>query len=405
VAEHDCSSSRANSHFLVIQDGEKMKFGVKLIIIAVLASSVGVAFASPLLYENLVVRPFPRIPEGPKADFSVNIVYANFSVQEHASNKSSHGSPLSILTYDIVLNVTNLSDLRAVVNRLDFKAAEEVTSVPSVLGGSAAISGGVTGGGHSDFVEGIWLDGKWLNVTWLPDGEWPTFVNSPIVETIPDLPSDVSEEGVWVEGVHVNEGYRIIKTANETNITFTTLVFINGAWVDATGRVRVDYEQPFVVFNNPLTGELRNFASETFGSYRNEAAFDEALAEIFPAENVTWTNIGITYTWAGKGGFNSYWEPHESRLIRLTGTRDVGEGALELLAEEKITLYSAVSNSVKDWTVINGTYYNTFSTATSLKQVQIEKTADDYLYNTILGENQIFQPDQYGVEVFIKPRS
>jgi hypothetical protein len=34
-----------------------MKFGVKLIIIAVLALSVGVAFASPLLYENLVVRP------------------------------------------------------------------------------------------------------------------------------------------------------------------------------------------------------------------------------------------------------------------------------------------------------------------------------------------------------------
>jgi hypothetical protein len=404
VAEHDCSSSRANSHFSVIQDGEKMKFGVKLIIIAVLASSVGVAFASPLLYENLVVRPFPRIPEGPKADFSVNIVYANFSVQEHASNKSSGGIPLSILTYDVVLNVTNLSDLRAVVNRLDFKAAEDVTSVPSVLGGSTSSSGGVTGGGHTDYVEGIWLDGKWLNVTWLPHGEWPTTFNSPIVETIPDLPSNASEEGVWVEGVHVEERHKITKTANETNITFTTLAFINGAWVDVTGRVRGEYDQPFVVFNNLLAGELRNFASETFGSYRNKAAFDEAWVEALAAEGVTLA-IGITYTWAGRDGFNSYWEPHESRLIRLTGTRDVGEGALELLAEEKITLYSAVSNSVKDWTVINGTYYNTFSTATSLKQVQIEKTADGYLYNTILGENQIFQPDQYGVEVFIKPRS
>jgi hypothetical protein len=384
---------------------KKMKFGIKLTIIAVLALTVGVAFASPLLYENLVVRPFPRIPEGPKANFSVDIMYANFSVQEHASNKSSHGSPLSILTYDVVLNVTNLSDLRAVVNRLDFKAAEEVTSVPSVLGGSIAFSGGMAGGGHPDFVEGIWLDDKWLNVTWLPDGEWPTLVNSPIVETIPDLPSDASEEGIWVEGVHVEEGYEITKTADETNITVTTLAFINGAWVDVTSRVRVDYEQPFVVFNNLLAGELRNFESETFGSYRNKAAFDEEMAEIFPAENVTWTNIGITYTWAGKGGFNSYWEPHESRLIKLNGTRDVGGGALELLAEGKITLYSAVSNNVKDWGEINGTYYNTFSTATSLKQVQTEKTADSYLYNTVLGENQIFQPDQFGVEVFIKPRS
>ena len=382
-----------------------MKFGIKLTIIAVFALTIGVAFASPLLYENLVVRPFPRIPEGPKANFSANIVYANFSVQEHASNKSSHGSPLSILTYDVVLNVTNLSDLRAVVNRLDFKAAEEVTSVPSVLGGSIAFSGGMAGGGHTDFVEGIWLDGKWLNVTWLPDGEWPATFHSPIVKTIPDLPSDASEKGIWVEGVHVEERHKITKTANETNITFTTLAFINGAWVDVTGRVRVDYEQPFVVFNNLLAGELRNFESETFGNYRNKAAFDEEMAGIFPAENVTWTNIGITYTWAGEGGFNSYWEPHESRLIKLTGTRDVGGGALELLAEGKITLYSAVSNNVKDWGEINGTYYNTFSTATSLKQVQMEKTADGYLYNTVLGENQIFQPDQFGVEVFIKPRS
>jgi hypothetical protein len=388
-----------------LYSGEKMKFGVKLIIIASLALTVGVAFASPLLYENLVVRPFPRIPEGPKADFSVNIVYADFSVQEHASNKSSHGIPLSILTYDVVLNVTNLSDLRAGVNRLDFKAAEDVTSVPSVLGGSAAVSGGMTGGGHSDFVEGIWLDDKWLNVTWLPDGEWPTFVNTPIVETIPDLPSNALEEGVWVEGVYINEGYRIAKTADETNITFTTLVFINGAWVDVTGRVRVDYEQPFVVFNNPLAGELRNFESETFGSYRDEAAFDEWWAWATGNATSLTNNIGVTYTWAGEGGFNNYWEPHESRLIRLTGTREVGEKALELLSEQKITLYSAVSNNVKDWGKINGTYYNTFSTATSLKQIQLEKTADGYLYNTILGENQIFQPDQFGVEVFIKTRS
>jgi hypothetical protein len=94
---------------------KKMKFGIKLIIIAVLALTVGIAFASPLLYENLVVKPFPRIPEGPKADFRVDVVYANFSVQEHASTKSSGDTSLSIVTYDVVLNVTNLSDLQAIV--------------------------------------------------------------------------------------------------------------------------------------------------------------------------------------------------------------------------------------------------------------------------------------------------
>jgi hypothetical protein len=143
-----------------------MNFGVKLIIIAVLALTVGVAFASPLLYENLVVKPFPRIPEGPKADFSVEVVYANFSVQEHTSTDSSGGVPLPIVTYDVVLNVTNLSDLRAIVGRLDLTAAEEVTFVPSIVGGfSASAGGGRSGGGANGFVEGVWLDDEWVNVT------------------------------------------------------------------------------------------------------------------------------------------------------------------------------------------------------------------------------------------------
>jgi len=157
-----------------------MKFGVKLIIVAVFALSVGFAFASPLLYENLVVKPFPRIPEGPKADFSVNVVYANFNVQEQASTKTSGDTPLSIVTYDVVLNVTNLSDLRAIVGRLDLTVAEEVTFVPSIVGGfSASSGGGRSGGGGNDFVEGVWLDNEWVNVTWLPDGNWPI---SPRVE-------------------------------------------------------------------------------------------------------------------------------------------------------------------------------------------------------------------------------
>jgi len=384
-----------------------MKFGVKLIIIAVLALSVGVAFASPLLYENLVVRPFPRIPQGPKADFSVEFVYANFSVQEHASTDSSGGIPLSIVTYDVVLNVTNLSDLRAIVGRLDLTVAEEVNFVPSIVGGfSASAGGGKSGGGGNGFVEGVWLDDEWVNVTWLPDGEWPMFLtgrNPNITTVIPDLPPNVIQEGVWIEGVHVWQEYNLTKTSDDTTITMATYIFINGTWVDVTGRIRVYNEQPYVMATNTLVHEMRNFESEEYGNYRNATEFAEAMAERSAS---SWMNFGDTYTWAGEGGFNNYWQPHESRLIRLTGTREVGVNAgLESLAEGKIMLYSGVSNYLKDRREINGIYVNTFSTATELKQVQVEKTEDGYLYNIILGENQIFQPDKFGVEVLIKPRS
>ena len=383
-----------------------MKFGVKLIIIAVLALTVGVAFASPLLYENLVVKPFPRIPEGPKADFSVDVVYANFNVQEHASAKSSGDIPLSIVTYDVVLNVTNLSDLQAIVGRLDLTAAEEVTFVPSIVGGfSVSAGGGRSGGGGNGFVEGVWLDDKWLNVTWLPDGNWPIFSpsrNQNVTTVIPDLPPNAAQEGVWIEGVHVWQMYNLTKTDTDTAINMATYIFINGTWVDVTGRVRVDNKQSYVMATNALLHEMRNFESETYGSYRNVTDFEEAMAKMPDS----YPNFGWTYTWAREGGFNNYWEPHESRLIRLTGTREVGVNAgLESLAEGKIMLYAGVSNYLKERREVNGVYLNTFSTATELKQVQVEKTANGYLYNTILGENQIFQPDQYGVEVFIKPRS
>jgi hypothetical protein len=383
-----------------------MKFGVKLIIIAVLALTVGIAFASPLLYENLVVKPFPRIPEGPKADFSVDVVYANFSVQEHASTRSSGDIQLSIVNYDVVLNVTNLSDLKAIVGRLDLTVAEEVTFVPSIVGGFSVTSGGGrSGGGGNNFVEGVWLDNQWLNVTWLPDGNWPIFhhYQNPNVPTvIPDLPPNATEEGVWIEGVHVWQEYNLTKTENDPIIDMATYIFVNGTWVDVTGRIRVDNEQAYVMATNALLHEMRNFESETYGSYRNITEFEEAMASMPDS----YPNFGWTHTWAGEGGFNNYWEPHESRLIRLTGTREVGVNAgLESLAEGKIMLYAGVSNYLKERREVNGVYLNTFSTATELKQVQVEKTTDGYLYNTILGENQIFQPGQYGVEVFIKTRS
>lgn len=60
-----------------------MQIGVKMLIASVLSLLVGIAFTSPLLYSNLDIKPFPKVPEGPKAKFSVDIVYANFNLADY----------------------------------------------------------------------------------------------------------------------------------------------------------------------------------------------------------------------------------------------------------------------------------------------------------------------------------
>jgi hypothetical protein len=51
-----------------------MEFKYKLIAVAVLALLSGTAFAAPMLVVPLDVKPYPHVPEGPKADFSVELV-------------------------------------------------------------------------------------------------------------------------------------------------------------------------------------------------------------------------------------------------------------------------------------------------------------------------------------------
>jgi hypothetical protein len=175
--EQQRSVSRANRHFSHGKTKEfKMKFALKILVCAVLSLSIGIAIASPLLIAELNIEPFHRIPEGPKANFDVNTVYANFDVQEQFSNLPSGDEKLSIVNYEVVLNVTNHSDFPARISSLSLIAAEEVTAFPSIVGGlSVSSGGGKSGGGGNGFVEGLWFDGNWLNVTWLPDNQWPMF--------------------------------------------------------------------------------------------------------------------------------------------------------------------------------------------------------------------------------------
>jgi len=381
-----------------------MKIGTNLILLGILSMLVGTAFASPLLISELDIIPFPRVPEGPKADFSVSVEYANFTVQDQASNKVSGGFNLSILDYYLVLNVTNHSDLKAKVARFDFAAAKDITVVPSALGGYSTSSGDASDNGHGGaaMVEGVWLDGEWLNVTWVPEGGldeiWGTEgethpqVISLHEKIFAELNISVSSYGFgssrfiiegsnfWMEGVPLHEYIY-------NNEIVATLIYTNGSWIDVTGRVEVK-EKPYVSATGYLLDAQTAFYSKNW------------------VDNMSSSNFGPGIVWCGADDFNNTWEPHQSRLILLTGTSDVGAfwDGVESLKEGEITFYTGTTNYVND-APVNGTYFNTFSSATELKQVQLEITEDGYLYNIILSDDQMFVMDSFGVEVFIEPRS
>jgi CTP:phosphocholine cytidylyltransferase-like protein len=94
----------------------------------------------------------------------------------------------------------------------------------------------------------------------------------------------------------------------------------------------------------------------------------------------------------------------------LQGTCDIikpwaDAKALDVLKSGSVTLQTRVFNHANVTVeIVNGAIMDTWSYATDRKQVQLTQNGDSYIYNAILGENQIFLTDQYGVEVFIETR-
>ena len=101
-----------------------MKTRSKFILIGIISLLAGSAFATPLLLSELEIVPFWTMPEGPKADLSVSVVYANFTIQ---GNSSVHDK--SILSYYIVLNMTNLSNLPTKLSYFGFAGLKNITVI------------------------------------------------------------------------------------------------------------------------------------------------------------------------------------------------------------------------------------------------------------------------------------
>jgi len=420
-----------------------MKTRSKFILLGILSLLVGVASATPLLISELKIVPFWTVPEGPKANLAISVVYANFTIQDPAysvgSNPSKHNE--CVFDYYVVLNITNLSNLSTKVSDIMFAAAKDVIITPSALGGFHGTYEGVGGhhGGSAGFslgpaegylghigigrVEGLWLDGEWINLTWVPESGldeiwrsenifppkgleqiWQPPSNPPNISNRSSYdPPYISYGGsrsnntayytysgtkfyssggnYWIEGVPLKEYI----ADNEVK---ATIIYFNGSWVDVTGRV--DFlERPFLTATNMLvqigTGFSTEYPDDTFISGA-AAAFSDNDASF----------IMLT------GEFDNTWKPYQSRLVLINGSLDISslwkdEG---LLDEGEITFFAEETNYLKN-NIVNGIHVYTASTANKLEKIQLKLIEGSYIYNAILTDNQTFTTDSSGIEVFI----
>ncbi|PVX24285.1 MAG: hypothetical protein CW716_10415 [Candidatus Bathyarchaeum sp.] len=344
-----------------------MKLKVNMIWLGILSMLVGTVFASPLLLSELEIRPGPSLPDGPKAEFSVNVVYANFSIQDNPNVTTMpfpfsevYSGNVSAVPYFVVLNITNHSDEDALLLDADFCTAGEIHT--------GGISGAKGTHGGTWWVEGAWLDDEWVNVT--------------------SFPSTQLENGTWTEA-YLQEGvYLMDEYSNSDNSLLSTQMYIDGVWVDVTDRINVTRNDDNFYFVGTGSDSLVS----------NRYVFTERR----DYHNTSNNFAGCQFIWTGPDNFDNTWAPHQSRLIVFTGRGILSESAdgLDALKTGNLTIHTMIRNYIPIEAALD-----TLSTATELKPIQLEITEDGYIYNTILSEDQMFVMDSFGVEAFIEPRN
>jgi len=422
----------------------------KFIVIGIISLLAGSALTTPLLLSELDIVPFWTMPEGPKANLSVNVVYANFTIQNDLPRYNVNLGEYyeSNVDYFIVLNITNLSEVPTTLSNLAFATVKNTTVTPSALGGFHAThqDGSGIGSGFISYgpvegylgnvmagrVEGLWLDGEWVNTTlvpegglteiwrsqnifppkgleeiwepnWIPYGEIDKWISENIDDNFPPCVSFGGSRSndtrhyythggrifAYEGGNYWIEGVPLIEYVADNKVK-ATAIYYDGSWIDATGRVEV-VEAPFVTASDFLFGLQSSFHGYTEKSSAVPSGYSVAFSSV------------------GGGGpinslfeFDNVWEPYQSRLILLNGSINVGnlwkpDG---LLKDNELTLYTALNNYVAE-SVVNGVKVNTVSIATEITSVQLERTEGSYLFNSILPDNQRFAFAASGIEVFI----
>ena len=344
---------------------------IKYFAVAFLSLISGIAFATPLFYTGYV-EPLNPMPDGPKPQINLDIVYANFSLQPYNPNtpipewynesyngRMSGGEP-DFLLFDIVANITNYSNRTALISQLSFCVSNASTSFASIFKRSSV----------NGTVEGLWLDGKWMNVTWIPqNGVIPAH---------------------WREGVCIE---RTFVMGNLTEVQMS----INGSLVDVTNRVRLLENDTIMPMSDSIVmteiiarGEIRFFDPKSW-----QPSIYMGYYSI--------TNVNLT------DGFDNRWQPGQSRLIMLRGILPISSQLTQDIIERlnsNLTLVRVQAANQFEDTYFNGVKHGTSQITTIIDPITLGTASDNSrVYNKVLAENQVFKLDCFQTEAFVEPRS
>lgn len=373
-----------------------MKIAPKLIICAVLSLTIGIAAATPLLASELQITPFISHVKVPTADYNLDVVYANFTLQNPDTPITENSGPT--ISYFAVVNVTNPSEYATKLHSLSLVAAQKITNST----GQAPF--GTTGNwstGSGWEAKGAWVDGVWYNVT-LVDGSYPSFDENGKLTQSPFANSSNSH---WMEGVQLYKW----TVGNESGTTTNIYLNMNGTWVDVTGRITVEYptESSFsiegalvmqnIFFQDIVRGTDTSENVNASGEFTDDSFGYSSTRNIITGDNY---------------GFDIRFEPMQSRLIVISGSYQItsqwSDGKqLEALQSGKVDIKINSNNALADERpeIVDNTMIDTWAEATVLQQITVTKIGSSYIYNAALQGNQMFNIDQYGVEATIVPRS
>jgi hypothetical protein len=184
----------------------------------------------------------------------------------------------------------------------------------------------------------------------------------------------------WIEGVQ----YYKYTIKEDTNINTYTYLNMNGTWVDVTGRVTIDETEPEYGPNYTATGG-------------------------FISQNVDYLGSGSK---ANKDNeYNCFFAPGESRLLAISGSLElmslwVGNedyiNPIDVIQSGIVQMLTQVHSFVDiDPIGENNTFIDTWANTAKIQELSLTQIGNSYIYNTVLSDNQMFELDRYGLEVFI----
>jgi len=307
------------------------------------------------------------MPEGPKPDLSLDLAYANFTLQTYDNNTplpewyniDQRGEP-TMVSFQLIMNVTNNSNQTAIIDTFSLCVGNRTIGVPSLF---SIVN-------DTSTIDGAWLDGQWVNITWIPPQN-----------KIP---------GHWREGVDIERSFEHGKLTS-------VFMSINGSWVDVTGRIRLLDKDTVMPMNDSVA--MFDIIARGEINFYNPKNWEPSSQ--LPEYSVTNVNLNA--------GFNNHWLANQSRLIMLNGVLPISPISTPNLAEllkSNQTLVTITTGTEFENSIINGVHVNTHSLETVLDNFKLETISDvNHVYNKILTNNQMLLPDPFGVEVFIEPRS